>query len=737
MSIKRHYTPSYFLKEVKKMKTIIDIYKKDLRSIFTNWVALIVIVALIILPSLYAWFNIKSSWDPYSNTSGILVAVVNNDQGTVFDGQQVNIGDQLTDELKKNKNIGWKFVTETEADKGVKNGTYYASITIPVNFTSNIASITKTDHTKAEIIYTVNEKKNAVAPKITKSGVSTIQQQVTSNIVETVNYLIFDIFNKLSIEISENLPQLKNLLQVIYEVDDKIPDINKAINDTHEAAITLQSVVKQTQDKIPLIQDTVEKASQATETSGQFLEQVQEILTNLNPNLKENLLAIQTTAQISNTFIHNAVDLLDSDPTAAKKLLESAKERLNDSQLTVTQVIDYLQSLKRIANSNAMTSTIEQLQTQKKNLQNLHQRITTIIANSNPSISEDLLAKLEEESDSLIEFLTTLLEKYDSTIAPAVEKLINEALTVVTQTKELIQNAKSAIPKLEELLTTATSTVNFGIENIEKLQKDTPLIESAIQSTVQKLKALDEGQQLNEMLKLLKLDAKKEAEFLASPVDIKQISMYEIPNYGSAMSPFFTTLSLWVGTLILVSLLSVNVIPPTEEVDKKGIRLAYLGRYLTFITIVIFQALIVTLGDLFLLKAYVVNKVAFILLAIFISIVFCTIVYTLVSVFGNVGKALAMILLVLQISASGGTFPIEVMPNFFQAIHPILPFTYAIGGMRETVGGVIWPIFWSNVSILLIYLLAFLIIGIVWKAPLRAQVTKFTEKLRKSGLVEE
>lgn len=717
------------------MKKIMDIYKNDLRSIFTNWVALVVIVALIILPSLYAWFNIESSWDPYSNTSGILVAVVNKDQGTAFDGKQMNIGDQLIDELKENKTIGWRFVTETEADQGVKNGTYYASVTIPENFTSNVASITKANPTKAEIIYTVNEKKNAVAPKITKSGVSAIQQQVTSSIVETVNYLIFDIFNKVSMEISQNLPQLKNLLQVIYEVDEKIPDINKAVTDTYDAAITLQNIVNNTQGNIPLIQDTVEKASQATETSGQFLEQVQEVLNKMNPNLKENLLAIQSTTQISNHFIQNAIALRESDPTEAKNLLEKAKNRLNNTQSSVTQVITYLQSLQKITNSSALSSTIEQLQLQKNDMQNLQQRISSII--NSESLPEDLLRKLEEESNALLEFLSTFLEKYDSKIVPALDKLMNEAQVIVSQTNELIQNAKSAIPKLESLLTTANSTVTFGIENIEKLQIDLPSIESAIQSTAQKLKTLDGDQQLTEMLELLKLDAKKEAEFLASPVDIKQISLYQIPNYGSAMSPFFTTLSLWVGTLILVSLLSVNAIPPTEELDKRGVRLAYLGRYLTFLTIVIFQALVVTLGDLFLLKTYVVNKIAFVLLAVFISIVFCTIVYTLVSVIGNAGKALAMILLVLQISASGGTFPIEVMPNFFQAINPILPFTYAIGGMRETVGGVIWPILWSNVFILFIYMLVFLIIGIVWKAPLRAQVAKFTEKLGESGLVEE
>ena len=719
------------------MKTIFNIYKKDIQSICSNWVALIVVIALMILPSLYAWFNIKASWDPYSNTGGILVAVVNNDQGATYDGKQVNIGKQLTDELKDNKNIGWTFVDEGEAKRGVKNGYYYASVTIPENFSRNISSLTTIEHTKAEIIYTVNEKKNAVAPKITKSGVTTIQQQVTSNIVETVNYLIFGIFNKLSVEISENLPQLKNLIQIIYEVDEKIPDINKAAMEAYDGAISLQSVVKQTQESMPLIQDTVNKASETVESSGLFLEQVKEALANVNPHLKDNLLAIQTTAQIANNFIHNAQALNETAPAEAIQSLVQAKERLNDQQIAITHVIDYLQSVKLIANTNDISSIVGPLQTQKQKLQNLYDSTSALIANSNQQLSIDGLTKLQNDSDAFVQFLTTFINQYDSTIAPTVEQVVNNALAVVQQTNVLIQDAQSALPKLESLLNTATSTVDFGIQQMEMLKTELPLIESSIQSTAQKLKTLDEEEQLNEMLNLLRLDAKKEAEFLASPVDVKQISLYALPNYGSAMSPFFTTLSLWVGALILVSLLSVNAVPLSENLDKKGIRLAYLGRYLTFITIVIFQAIIVTLGDLYLLKAYVVNKATFIVFAIFISIVFCTIVYTLVSVFGNAGKALAMILLVLQISASGGTFPIEVMPNFFQAIHPLLPFTYAIGGMREAVGGIIWPIFWNNAAILLVYLLLFLMIGIVWKAPLRARVMKFTEKLKKSGLVEE
>lgn len=719
------------------MKTIFDIYKRDIRNIFTNWVALLVIVALMFLPSLYAWFNIKASWDPYSNTSGILVAVVNNDQGIVLDGKEVNIGDKLTDELKKNESIGWTFVNKEEADQGVKNAKYYASVTIPEDFSSSVASITESEHKKAEIIYTVNEKKNAVAPKITKSGVTAIQQQVTASIVETVDYIIFDIFNKLSVEISENLPQIKSLLQIIYEVDQKIPEINKTVDEAYEGAVTLQSVVKQTQDNMPLVKDTVNKASQAAETGGVFLEQVKDALTDVNPFVKESLTSLMTTAQITDSVISNVLLLLESNPAEARDLLESVKGRLGDEQATTSHVLDYLNSLNTISQTNTLSTAVDQLLTQQTSLQNLYDSTTAITGNTDQQLSLELLTKLKNDSEASVQLLETLINDYDSTIAPSVDQTVNNVLTVVNQTNKLLQDATSDLPKLEALLNTAASTVNIGIEDIEKLKKDLPLIESAIQSTAQKLKSLDEDQQLTEMLELLRLDAKKEAEFLAAPVDIKQISMYEIPNYGSAMSPFFTTLSLWVGALILVSLLSVNAVPLSEQIDKRGIRLAYLGRFLTFVTIAIFQALIVTLGDIFLLKAYVVNKAAFILFAVFISIVFCMIVYTLVSVFGNAGKALAMILLVLQISASGGTFPIEVMPKFFQAIHPLLPFTYAIGGMRETVGGIIWSILWRNAAILLVYFAVFFIIGMLWKAPLQARVTKFTEKLKKSGLVEE
>ncbi len=234
----------------------------------------------------------------------------------------------------------------------------------------------------------------------------------------------------------------------------------------------------------------------------------------------------------------------------------------------------------------------------------------------------------------------------------------------------------------------------------------------------------------------MKSNAKIESDFISNPVEIKENRIYPIPNYGSAMAPFFTTLSLWVGALILVSILSVEV-KDIKGAKKLKVHEKYFGRYFTFMTIAIFQALIVSLGDIYLLKVYVSNKSIFILFSIFISIIFSMIIYTLVSVFGNVGKALGVILLVLQISASGGTFPIEVTPGFFQRINPLLPFTYAVSGMREAVGGVIEGILLRDIIILLIYFTLSILLALLLKKKLEKANKNFVKKFKESGLVEE
>src|SRR5690625_1056043 len=174
------------------------------------------------------------------------------------------------------------------------------------------------------------------------------------------------------------------------------------------------------------------------------------------------------------------------------------------------------------------------------------------------------------------------------------------------------------------------------------------------------------------------------------------------------MTPFYTVLALWVGALLLISLLSTDV----SDISNLHSRDVYIGRLLTFMTIGLLQTLIVTSGDILLIGVHVSSPVWFILFGLFISLIFMTIVYTVVSVFGDVGKAIAIVLLVLQISSSGGTYPVVLLPEFFQAINPFLPFTYAVDLMREAVGGIIWGRVLWDVLFLVIIWIVFLLVGI-------------------------
>ncbi len=264
-------------------------------------------------------------------------------------------------------------------------------------------------------------------------------------------------------------------------------------------------------------------------------------------------------------------------------------------------------------------------------------------------------------------------------------------------------------------------------------REELPEFEKAINNAANKITDFDKNYDLQSIIKMLRNDADKDSSFIASPVKLKETSYYPIPNYGSASSPFYTALCLWVGALLLISLLRVDVEVPAGIFSHYH---RYFGRLLTFLSIGLMQALIVTLGNIFLLGVSIAEPLLHVLFSMFISVVFMTIVYTLVSLFNNVGKGIAIILLVLQISGAGGNFPIQVSPPFFQAIYPFLPFTYAVSLIRESVGGLYMPTVWIDMSVLAGFAILFITLGILLKKPLDKVVPKLSEKAKRSKLIQ-
>ena len=256
-----------------------------------------------------------------------------------------------------------------------------------------------------------------------------------------------------------------------------------------------------------------------------------------------------------------------------------------------------------------------------------------------------------------------------------------------------------------------------------------PLAKNIVDELVEAMAKINNSDEMDELVDLLKNDIIAQSDFLKQPVELKTEKLYPVANYGSAMTPFYTVLSLWVGILLLVSILTTEVHGEYKNYEK------YFGRALIFTTITIVQSLIVSLGDVYLLGVEVTNVILFVGLSVFTSIVFTFIVYSLVSVFGNIGKAIAIVMLVIQVAGSGGTFPIEVTPQFFQNVNPLLPFTHAINGLREAIAGVYTPNLTNSIQALIFFLLVFMIINVSIKGFVNKYMEKFNKKFNESDLI--
>jgi putative membrane protein len=711
------------------MRKVLKIYRDDLLSIVTNWGAAIIITALMILPSLYAWFNIKASWDPYGNTKGIPIAVSNDDTGAVLKGKNINIGREIMKSLKDNKSLGWKFVDTAEAQKGVERGNYFASVTIPKDFSTKIATVINDNPEKPELIYAVNEKINAIAPKITAKGATGIKDEISKNFIKTANGVIFDIFNQLGIELQKNLPDIEKLKTMIFWLDDHLSEAENIINTADEDADQAQEIIANLQSNITKVEEIIVRARDVSGQITTFLDRNEETFANLAPTVKQNLFYMEQTAGT----LEQITDLLLSDTANAedkKSAINEGITRLNALIKLDTLLISLFEKLNGMGNTSAFDPQLAMLTQQKNSSENLLNNLKTIQGLEAPS--KTLLERTNQLSMESSSNLGSILNQFDSEIAPKIKQVGDTAKRIPTKANDILTNADEKLPQIKKILADASNGIAIGKKDIALIKRNFPAVKQKITGLAEQIHEFEKSEDIREIIDLLRNDVRKESDFFANPVLLKEKRLFPIPNYGSAMSPFFTTLALWVGATLLISMLPVelNNLPKNYHPNH-----LYLGRFLTFLTIGLGQAAIVSIGDIFLLKTYVAAKLWFIFFAFLISALFILITYTLVSIFGNVGKGLSIVFLVLQISGAGGTFPIQVMPAFFQKLNPYLPFTYAISLMREATGGILWEVVKRDLTVMLFIAIITLLFGLILKGPIEKYGGRLKRKAKESRLI--
>ena len=716
------------------MNNIFKIYKDDIKKIFTNYAALIVFIALSILPSLYAWFNIKASWDPYGKeaTSQIKIGVVNKDKGAELKGEFKNIGNQITDQLKENDVMGWQFVSEKEAVKAVEEGSYYAMITIPEEFSEDILSLITDDIKKGKIIYTVNEKVNAIAPKITVKGATAVQENVNKTVIETVSDIVLSTAKDLGIEVEGQLPKLDNLYDKLVEIQSKFKDLYETTDLAYDGVNKVADLVTNLQNDIPLITDTLNSTKGLATNLIDFITTSQGEINNIAPTIKTDIGLVKDLADEVSSYVDVVINAIKTNSENVKVLLENLSTKVSSLKEYVTSIRVLVEKINGQSQNGALSGVLSQLETAENNLNQLYNEIESIrnLLDNGNVLDTSKLENAKTVLNDVSNIAGNLYEKFDTEILGNINTILNTANDSAKGALEILQRAQDKLPQVEEILTTASALCNKGNEGIKYAKDNLPRAEEIVNEVTSKVAKIKDSSDLKDLLKLIANNVEERSNYLTSPVELEENSLYPMRNYGTAMTPFYSVLALWVGMTLLVSMFSVEAHGEYNHME------VYFGKLLLFLTIGMTQALIVSLGDLYLLKIYCVNPALFVTGILFTSVVFVAIVYSLVSVFGNVGKVTAIILLVLQVAGSGGTFPIQLTPKFFQIINPFLPFTYAISFAREAIGGVVQSVLVKDIVIMLIYIVVSILISIFLKKPINNLLSGFTKKFHESGLGE-
>lgn len=549
------------------MKKSFQIFKRDLGRLFRNRAAVLILVGISVLPSLYAWFNIAANMDPYGNTKGIQVAIANEDKGADSEQMSLDAGQNIVDNLKKNDQLGWKFVDAKEAKKGVRSGKYYAAIVIPDNFSESLLSILSGDIKQPKLDYYINEKKNAIAPKITDTGASTIQQEIndtfTSVAAESISELLSKEAGELSGKVSEgnsslikaiadtrkNLDEYNKVLENFQKTVDKSDEIMaSAVSMLDQVTVTAESGAKAIEDSGNVLADTRTAVGQFSTEFSNGLSNGETLLNDTYVSASAKLGVFETKAGQALTAVDNSLSTASSLLDKNQELLEQLKE-LNDKIQGHTELGQQIsavigQKITELENQNAsLQELVSSLKTGNQGIQNA---VTTA---KNTRTSLEKLAK--ESKDSLQNYRTNL----DQKILPQLNQSLDSLASLSGNLSAALTGVEPTVEQLKTILNQLNDSLKSSASALGQTGDVLTQVDESLASVQTDLNALQSSEMYQKLTSLEGLDADSIADFMSSPVSIKSNVLYDVENYGSGMTPFYTNLALWVGGLILVSIL--------------------------------------------------------------------------------------------------------------------------------------------------------------------------------------
>ena len=711
------------------MHNILTIIKRDIKALLTHFFPLVIAIGLCMLPPLYAWFNIYSNWDPYGNSSNVKIAVASEDVGWTDDetGESYNAGDEVIDSLKENNSIDWVMLDSSEkAVDGVKSGAYYAAVVLSDDFSRNMYHGFMDGLKQPTITYYENEKKNAVAAKITDTAVSTLKNSIDQMYVEIVVSTLFEDADKVEERVNGSDTESgsdSDTPKLINTFSDRIDDVNENIK-AYKLLLTSLTAADERlntslQDADADLDSLQQKAGSASDTlSGKTASGVLDDMNKIASNIDSDLSDLQDALD----RVQNAAD--SSEKQAAYAMVE---KNLKNIRSKLNSMIDSLSKLKPHTHllQNKVNRIITKLQSQVSDINK--------ILDLMDDVSGDIDSGLSSLDRTLQQKINRLHDSYNNTILPAVEDAVDtidgalqDGSTALGSISEDIAVMRQIVSGTRQSVTDLNGVMSNTSQSLDDISKD-------LDDLKNELNGLTERELLQKILDFMHGDPEGYGKFLAEPVGIESEAIYPVENYGSGVAPFYTTLALWVGCIFLLALMKIT--PSTEGLKDPRPYQLFFGRFGILFLLGQLQWIVIYIGNIYVLKTQCLHPGRMFLTGAVTSFTFMLLCYAVTLAFADLGKAIIVVIVVLQIAGSSGTYPIEVLPEFFQKVYVFFPFPYAINAMRECMFGY----YENDYIIYMLQLLAFaaaaLLLGLVIRMPFINVKNFMQQRMKDTGMM--
>ena len=755
------------------MNNVWRVFRRDVANLFKNVMSVIITVGLVVLPSVFAWYNLLACWDVFNNTGNLTVAVANEDEGFTSDLLPigVNVGDRVVSDLRGNDQINWVFTSGEDAIEGTKAGTYYAALVIPADFSRQMLTFYEGDSHSADINYYVNEKINAIAPNITGTGADTVSYEINQAFAQTIS--------EIAIGLSQSLSQHTQNSDVdgrVALLTSHMRNVANRIDQTSDVLVLYSSLARDSQSVVDSSAELIESArtqangvvsgmggdeqtlrelvvvlSASVDDLARSLEQSKQQLDDIAPDVDALVNVASSDASTIAASLRQEADFIDSDAAKCASLLELLKQLRDDLKEGISFEIgtSVPGDIAQLELSQEVQLMVEDTLLLDKDIALLSKALDMLEEASDActdaadsleegtSAAQDKLETLRELSAQVRSDIDAVKDAFDVDLMPGADALKADVETLVADLDQAADKLGALSPELSNLVDSAGTLLGDARAKVDDTTSKLHATAQSLRDLGDKIDAALASGDLETLRSLLQGNVGDLAAALAAPVQVERTAVFPVDNFGSAMTPLYCTLALFIGSLLIM----VAMKPEVSRRGREGLRdlkprQLYFGRFGVVALLSLMQTTLLGLGNMLFIKVQVDSPLLFMICFWFSGLVFAFIIYTLVATFRNLGKGIAVLLLIIQVTGCGGSYPLQILPDFVQKISPFLPATHVVNAMRAAMMGVYQNDFWMSLGCLALFLVPFLLLGLVLRKPLARFMHFYESKVEASKLME-